>query len=197
MSALVVVAAFECMDFSYAVAADPATPPSTPLIGAGGLMSPQPQAPLRGVMRLNPSKFGARPTSGSSLSESGIQGACSAVDPSRYTQLLRSIELKENACTAAAYSVEDQRSAGCSGADTVDQCQTKLYDYCMNRSGDRAAFRNGADQELSVARRARDKLDAYMQYIANTASLHTGANGGFRLPPYTPPKPDLGTIIPR
>ena len=131
-------------------------------------------APLQGVMRLNPSKFGARAASAPGVSVQSIQDACLAIDKNRYAQALRDIQNKENLCATATYSIDDQRTAGCRSADTEDQCQTKLYNYCMDRGGDRVAFRNVANQEISAARRARDMLDAYIRYIENTRPLHSG-----------------------
>jgi len=185
-TAVLVAAIIGLAGFRGAIAAEPAAPPVKP-IGAAGLATPQTPKPLGGVMRLNPSKFGARAAAGPAVSITGIQTACSAVDPNRYAQLLRTIQNKENLCAAASYSVEDQRSAGCSGADTVDQCQTKLYNYCMDRGGDRAAFKNAADQELAVVRRARDMLDGHMRYIENTRSLHGGEVTPSQTPPQLPP----------
>ncbi len=195
--ALVTVAIFGLAGFRGVIAAEPGAAPVKPIgvtpmkpIGAAGLATHQAPAPLGGVMRLNPSKFGARAAVDPSLLVSGIQAACSAVDPNRYTQLLRNIQNKEDSCTAASYSVEDQRAAGCSGTDTVDQCQTKLYNNCMDRSGDRAAFKTAADQELAIVIRARDKLDAQRQYIENTRPLHSGEASGNTLP-FPPSRPTL------
>ena len=187
LSAVVVAAIIGLAGFRSVIAAEPGAAPMKP-IGAADLMTPQTPASLHGVMRLNPSKFGARAAVDPSLLVSGIQAACSAVDPNRYTQLRHTIQSKEDLCTAASYSVEDQRTAGCSGTDTVDQCQTKLYNNCMDRSGDRAAFKTAADQELAIVIRARDKLDAQRQYIQNTSS-GSSQEDLLRLLLNNPPKP--------
>ena len=34
-------------------------------------------------------------------------------------------------CADKAYTVQDQKAAGCTGADTVDQCAAKLYKHCV------------------------------------------------------------------
>lgn len=190
LSAIVVMAIFGLAGFRGVIAAEPMAVPMKP-IGAAGLATPQPPAPLRGVMRLNPSKFGARAAVNPSLSGSGIQAACSAVDPNRYAQVLRTIQNKGDSCAAASYTAEDQRAAGCAATDTVDACQSKLYSFCMDRSGDRAAFRAAADQELALVTTARDKLDAQRQYIQNTRALHSGeasgnSSGTLPFPPSTP-----------
>lgn len=186
LSAIVVLAIFGLAGFRGVIAAEPMAMPMKP-IGAAGVATPQP-APLRGAMRLNPSKFGARAAVNPALLVSGIQAACSAVDPNRYAQVLRTIQSKEDSCAAASYSAEDQRAAGCGATDTVDACQTKLYNFCMDRGGDRAAFKTAADQELALVTTARDKLDAQRQYIQNTRALHSGEAGGnpLRFLPSTP-----------
>lgn len=173
LSAIVVAAIIGLAGFRGVIAAEPPAAPVKP-IGAAGLATPQPPAQLRGVMRINPSKFRARAAVNLALLVPGIQAACSAVDPTRFGQVLRTIQGKEESCIAASYSAEDQRAAGCGATDTVDACQTKLYNFCMDRGGDRAAFRAAADQELALVTTARDKLDAQRQYIQNTRALHSG-----------------------
>jgi uncharacterized protein YukE len=34
-------------------------------------------------------------------------------------------------CAAKAYSVQDQKAAGCTGNDTLNQCMNKLYRHCI------------------------------------------------------------------
>ena len=173
LSAIVVMAIFGLAGFRGVIAAEPPAVPMKP-IGAAGLATPQPPASLRGVMRLNPSKFGARAAVNPALLVSGIQAACSAVDPDRYAQALRTIYNKIDSCAAASYSAEDQRAAGCGATDTVDACQTKLYNFCMVRGGEQAAFATAADQELALVTTARDKLDAQRQYIQHTLASFRG-----------------------
>lgn len=156
-----------------AIAGEPAATPVKPL-PAANLAAPQSPGPLRGERRLDPSKFGARAASGPSVSVESIQDACGAIDRNRYAQLLHAIEDKEDLCATASYSIEEQRTAGCIGADTVHQCQLKPYSYCMDRGGDRAAFRNAANRELTAVRRVRDMLEAHVRYIENTYALHSG-----------------------
>lgn len=180
-----------------ASAAEFAAPPVKP-VPAAGMATPHPPTPLRGVMRLNPSKFAAQAGSKPAVNMANVQAACSAIDPNRYAQLIRTIQGKETLCAAASYSVADQRAAGCIGADTVDQCQQRLYNYCMNRSGDRAAFKNAAIQELTAVRRVRDRIDAHIQYIQDTLPLHTGESSATiedYLRTYQPPK--LTITIPK
>lgn len=156
-----------------ATAAEFAAPPVKP-VPAVGMATPRSPAPLRGVMRLNPSKFAAQASSKPAVNMANIQAACSAIDPNRYVQLLRTIQGKETLCTAASYSVEDQRAAGCTGDDTVDGCQKRLFNYCMDRSGDRAAFNNAATQEFKAVLRVRERIDAHIRYIEETIPLHSG-----------------------
>lgn len=176
-----------------AVAAESIPVPAKP-IGAAGLSASNGIAPLSGTMHINSAKFKLPIAVNPALVNSGVQAACSAVDPSRYTQLLHAIEAKEGSCSAASFSVAEQRSAGCSGSDTVDLCQVKLFTYCMDQGGDRAKFKAAADQELALASTAKDKLDVLMQYIRNSRALHSGEGGGNSLP-LPPPMPKLGPIV--
>jgi hypothetical protein len=34
-------------------------------------------------------------------------------------------------CAAKSYSVQDQKAAGCTGTDTLNQCMDKLYKHCI------------------------------------------------------------------
>ena len=152
------------------------SPGATPIkpVPATDLTKAQSPAPLQGVMRLNPSKFGARAAGAPTVSVQSIQDACLAIDKNRYAQLLRDIQSKEDFCASASYSIADQRAAGCRGTDTDEQCQMKLYVNCMDGGGDRVAFKNAADQELAAASRVRNMLDTYIRYIEYTRPLHSG-----------------------
>jgi len=193
LCAAVVAAFFGLAGVRFAIAADSIPLPSKP-IGAGGVTVPKAGAPLSGAMHINSTKFKTPVAANPALANSGVQAACSAVDPQRYTQLLHTIQAKEESCTAASYSVAEQRSAGCSGTDSVDQCQVKLFSYCMDLGGDRARFKTAADQELALVTTARNKLDALMQYIQNTRALHSGEGGGGSSP-IPPPKPTVGPLV--
>lgn len=148
-------------------------------------------APLQGVMRLNPSKFGARAAGAPAVSGQSIQDACLAVGKNRYAQSLRDIQNKESLCAAASYSVADQRAASCTRADTDDQCQVRLFAYCKGRGSDLAAFRTAANEELATARRARDMLEGHIRSVENALALRSGDVG---LPHSPPQLPRLETV---
>ncbi len=163
-------------------------------VGATGLTTPQPSVAMRGVMRLNPAKFKSGSAVNPALSGSGIQAACNAIDPNHYTQALRTIEGKEDSCIAASYTAEDQRAAGCTGTETLDDCQVRLYNFCLDRNGDRAKFRAAASQELALVTQAINKLDAQKQYIQNTLSQHSGVTGSGVTGRYLPPQPRVPDV---
>lgn len=71
-----------------------------------------------------------------------------------------------------SFSVQDQKAAGCSGSDTVNQCTDKLVKYCLHSFKQRDELREmlGKSQkkakELSVEiKQLSEKLDQLMTHM--------------------------------
>ena len=59
-------------------------------------------------------------------------------------------EKRSAECLARTYSVEDQRSAGCSQSDSVYQCNQKLFNRCAG-DVERAQYTTWTEMQMSAA----------------------------------------------
>lgn len=94
-------------------------------------------APLKGEIRLSP---GAQRGMGSS--RLGVRHAVSfkglnqkfddfSGNAKTYEQGAKKIPEIAKACANKSYSIQDQKAAGCTGNETMNQCMDKLYKHCI------------------------------------------------------------------
>ena len=147
------------------VAAVAAVSPDASRVPGGGTV------PLKGELRLSPGKFrtiGAMPITFDGLNQKFSEFSRKA-NGYEHGVTARSAIAKQ--CTSKAYTVQDQKSAGCTGTDTVDQCTDKLYRQCLKTSsnpGRNISVQEFQDSATAVAAEARALSRTLNQY-ANQA----------------------------
>ena len=112
--------------------------PSAPPIKRGGAPQSEGQpsaAPLKGEIRLTPT--GQRGAAAHRL----VRQIKFAKVNKQFNELSGNAQLYEmgvslmpeiaKACAAEVYTVQDQKAAGCTGNETLNQCMDKLYKYCL------------------------------------------------------------------
>ncbi len=79
-------------------------------------------------------------------------------------------------CASKAYTVQDQKAAGCTGSDTVDQCMDKLYEHCLKVSSNpngrdvsTLEFQEWAKRAAAEARALSRMLNQYADQADQTA----------------------------
>lgn len=92
-----------------------------------------PAAPLKGDIRVTPApQRGGRPivaqVSFSQLDQKLTEFRGGAQSYEQGSQRLLAVK---KTCTDKAYTVQDQKAAGCTGTDTMNQCMDKLYKHCV------------------------------------------------------------------
>lgn len=123
-----------------------ATPPGMSRGIPGGLQN----APLAGEMRLSPGQL-----SGLGLRQTPMaikfdliekQVAVFLNNATQYENAAQQIQKIRQLCAMKNYTVQDQKHAGCSGAETLDQCSSKLLAYCIKTTsgGGAAGLKNAA-----------------------------------------------------
>lgn len=112
--------------------------PSAPPIKRGGALQSEGKpsaAPLKGEIRLTPT--GQRGAAALQL----VRQITFKKINTQFSELSGNAKLYEmgvgwmpeiaKACAAKAYTGQDQKAAGCTGNETLNQCMDKLYKYCL------------------------------------------------------------------
>lgn len=114
-----------------AIEASRAAPPGLSRGIPGGLQN----APLLGEMRLSPgqlSSLGLRQTPVAIKFDAlEKQVAVFLGNASQFESSAQQIHKIRQLCAMKNYTVQDQKNAGCSGTETLDQCSAKLLAYCI------------------------------------------------------------------
>ena len=112
--------------------------PTAPQIKRGGAAQSEGKstvAPFKGELRLTPS--GQRGAAAVRLVRpikfDGIKKQFNelSVNAAEYEYGVSAMPQIAKACSEKAYSVQEQKAAGCTGSETLDQCMDKLYKHCV------------------------------------------------------------------
>jgi len=125
------------------------------------------EKPLKGELRLSLGKLraiGAMPITADGLNQKFTEFSRKA-SGYEFGVKARSTIAKE--CASKAYTVQDQKAAGCTGGDTMDQCTDKLYRQCLRTSGNPGRdvsiqeFQESATKAAAEARALSRMLNQY------------------------------------
>lgn len=89
--------------------------------------------PLKGEIKLNPGSVRATTVRPAQVKFEQINKQFAALSGHAQTYeagvgVMPSIQ---KSCSTKAYSVQDQKAAGCTGSESLDQCMDKLYKHCV------------------------------------------------------------------
>jgi hypothetical protein len=139
--------------------------------------------PLKGVIRLAP---GAARAAGTPVVPSvGIETLKQkftkfAGDAQAYESGAKNMQSVAKQCSEKAYTVQDQKAAGCTGNETMNQCMDKLYKHCVQTfSYSGASIPVGGVDPITGTSKGGVKLPGFstkqfLQSVGTTASEARG-----------------------